>query len=187
MAGRHRKPTHTKRTVTTVSLMGGLVAGGASPAAASEGPPVPEFAAVIQCESGGDPRAQNRTSTASGLYQFINSTWKLFGGSTARARDASVAEQHAVAARAFAVNGLRDWEASRRCWGPKLGRHVSDAGGARHAVSTPPSNDLYVVRRGDTLARIAAAHHVALNTIIANNRDVVDDPDLIFPGERIRV
>lgn len=30
---------------------------------------------VLACESRGNPQAKNRTSTASGLFQFIRSTW----------------------------------------------------------------------------------------------------------------
>lgn len=35
---------------------------------------------IAQIESGGDPRAQNRRSSAGGLFQFIDSTWARFGG-----------------------------------------------------------------------------------------------------------
>lgn len=35
---------------------------------------------VVQRESGFNPTAENPTSTASGLYQFIDSTWAGFGG-----------------------------------------------------------------------------------------------------------
>lgn len=30
---------------------------------------------VMRCESGGNPNAKNRTSTAAGLFQFLESTW----------------------------------------------------------------------------------------------------------------
>lgn len=42
----------------------------------------PQFAALLQLvqhESGFDPNAQNRTSTAYGLFQFLNSTWASTG------------------------------------------------------------------------------------------------------------
>lgn len=66
---------------------------------------------IIGRESGGNARAQNPTSTASGLYQMINGTWKAYGGSTARARDASVAEQNAVAER-YVRARYGSWEAA---------------------------------------------------------------------------
>jgi LysM repeat protein len=45
----------------------------------------------------------------------------------------------------------------------------------------------YVVRSGDTLGKIAAAHGVdgGWKALYAANRSVVEDPDLIFPGERL--
>jgi nucleoid-associated protein YgaU len=164
-----------------------------STAAAEAGMPAATRDAVIQCESGGDPKAQNDHSTASGAYQFINATWKTYGGSTTRARDASLAEQHRVADRAYVKNGLRDWEASRSCWQPKMGRHASGRE-APHAVATHHGRhhhrtvgQVHIVQRGDTLSGIAAAHALSLSTIIAANREIIDDPDRIVPGQRIRI
>lgn len=37
-----------------------------------------ELYRVIQCESGFDYKARNKNSTASGLAQFLNGTWKQF-------------------------------------------------------------------------------------------------------------
>jgi hypothetical protein len=42
---------------------------------------------VLERESGGDPTAQNPTSTASGLWQFLDGTWAGYGG-YAKARHA---------------------------------------------------------------------------------------------------
>jgi hypothetical protein len=49
-------------------------------------------ACIAKYESGGNPRAQNPHSTASGLFQFINGTWNHFGG-YARAMYAPVSVQ----------------------------------------------------------------------------------------------
>lgn len=35
---------------------------------------------IVDRESGGNPRAENASSTASGLYQFLDSSWRGFGG-----------------------------------------------------------------------------------------------------------
>lgn len=66
---------------------------------------------------------------------------------------------------------------------------------ARHATVTRyrsvprPSSGTgnYVVRSGDTLAKIAASHRVqgGWRALYQNNRSVIANPDLIFPGERL--
>ena len=60
--------------------------------------------AIVACESGGDFGARNRTSTAGGYGQAIDSTWRAYGGSPNRwsrhpAAEAPPAEQHIVFAR----------------------------------------------------------------------------------------
>jgi hypothetical protein len=64
---------------------------------------------VIQRESGGNPRAQNPSSTASGLYGFLDSTWTSVTGLPGPARDYSVAEQNAGFERAYAQDGTSPW------------------------------------------------------------------------------
>jgi 2',3'-cyclic-nucleotide 2'-phosphodiesterase/3'-nucleotidase len=44
----------------------------------------------------------------------------------------------------------------------------------------------YVVKRGDNLTKIARMHHVSLDQILEWNPQI-EDPDLIHPGQRIRV
>ena len=84
----------------------------------------PVFDAVVWCESRGDPTAQNPVSSASGLYQFIDSTWQYVWRDyigqeppTARAYQASVADQHRAAEALYDREGLVPWYASRGCWG----------------------------------------------------------------------
>lgn len=78
---------------------------------------------IIACESGGDPSAQNPVSSASGLYQFIDSTWAYtwtdYLGEqppTPRAHLASVADQHRAGRALFDREGSTPWNASRGCW-----------------------------------------------------------------------
>ncbi|HEY6524727.1 MAG TPA: transglycosylase family protein, partial [Solirubrobacteraceae bacterium] len=54
--------------------------------------------AIVLCESGGQNLSPN-SAGASGYYQIIPSTWKLFGGSGPAAYLASKSEQDAVASR----------------------------------------------------------------------------------------
>lgn len=131
--GKHRKPTTTGRNAARVAvagvvlsaptMMGAGVAnaqGGFDRASAVSAGGF-DHDAIIACESGGDARAQNSSSSASGLYQFIDSTWRAYGGSTSSAKDASVSEQRRVAERLFAAEGYSPWNASKSCWSGKIG------------------------------------------------------------------
>lgn len=66
---------------------------------------------VLACESGGNPTAENPTSSASGLWQILDSTWAGFGGYT-RASHAPVDVQNAKAAALWAGGrGAFHWKA----------------------------------------------------------------------------
>ncbi len=83
-------------------------AAAAAAAAAQSTPPAPTALgpsggwaipyAIVLCESGGQNLPPN-SAGASGYYQIIPSTWKLFGGTGPAAYLASKAEQDAVASR----------------------------------------------------------------------------------------
>jgi septal ring factor EnvC (AmiA/AmiB activator) len=65
--------------------------------------------AIVLCESGGQNLPPN-SAGASGYYQIIPSTWKLFGGTGPAAYLAPKAEQDAVAARIWrGVVGASNW------------------------------------------------------------------------------
>lgn len=73
---------------------------------------------VRRCESGGNYRAENAHSSASGAYQFIDATWT----GTTGLRPPASAYAPAVQDRAFAKlwaggRGAHHWNASRGCWG----------------------------------------------------------------------
>ena len=55
------------------------------------------------------------------------------------------------------------------------------------SVRTSGGTGSYVVRSGDTLGKIASVHQVSggWKALYNANRDVVENPDLIFPGERL--
>jgi septal ring factor EnvC (AmiA/AmiB activator) len=64
---------------------------------------------IVQCESGGQNLPPN-SAGASGYYQILPSTWKLFGGSGPAAWKASKAEQDRVASRIWAGgSGAHNW------------------------------------------------------------------------------
>jgi len=91
--------------------LGRLLAAQARAAVSSAGPGGPWAIpwAIVQCESGGQNLPPNPAS-ASGYYQFLDSTWKGLGGSTKHAFQASKAEQDRLAARLWAGGaGAGNW------------------------------------------------------------------------------
>jgi hypothetical protein len=75
--------------------------------------------AIISCESGGDPNAQNPTSGAAGLFQHIPRYWEARVAS-AGMPGASIFDPIAnVAASAYLAysDGWGHWSASAGCWG----------------------------------------------------------------------
>lgn len=70
---------------------------------------------IKSCESGGDYRATNPRSGASGAYQFLDSTWNGRYGFV-HARDASREQQDAAAFDLYRHSGLTPWYSSRNCW-----------------------------------------------------------------------
>lgn len=73
------------------------------------------WAALAQCESGGNPKAVNPAGPYYGLYQFSLSTWRSVGGSGLPTEN-SAAEQTYRAKRLYAKAGAGQWP---HC-GPRL-------------------------------------------------------------------
>lgn len=72
---------------------------------------------IAQCESGMNPRAENPRSSASGLFQFIDSTWRSVTGLAPPASAYSVSTQ--VSAFWDLWNGgagASNWSPSAHCW-----------------------------------------------------------------------
>jgi len=73
------------------------------------------MADVRWCESRGDYRAENPTSTASGGWQFLDSTWRWVTGLPGSASDYPIETQDRAAAQLL-DDGIHHWNASRHCW-----------------------------------------------------------------------
>jgi len=223
--GRHRKPTAAGRTVAKVAVTGMVVGAPltafAAPASAAT---AGQWAAVAQCESGGNP-STNTGNGFAGAYQFTPSTWRAYGGQGA-AQNASLSEQTAVAERVLAGQGKGAWPVCGTGLGSASPTPVSaqvNSGSATHQqvtatqqqaptvtkkatkaaaptrsstqtaqASGPASNSStgsYTVQSGDTLAKIAAAQGVSggYQAIFALNQDKIQNVNLIFPGQTLRL
>ena len=58
------------------------------------------------------------------------------------------------------------------------------------AAAEPTSVEFYVIQSGDTLSGIAKSHYgnaMRYPEIFEANREVIQDPDKIYPGQKIRI
>ncbi|WP_372347677.1 transglycosylase family protein [Streptomyces sp. KL116D] len=155
---------------------------------------------IARCESGGNWHINTGNGYYGGL-QFSAGTWRAYGGGAyaATADRATKSQQIAVATKVQRGQGWGAWptcsvragaygsapaaaaaprKAAPRAVAPKRTSAHTDRGSARRGG--------YVVRGGDTLGRIAAAHGVGWQRLYAVNKAVIGgDPDLIFPGQRL--
>ncbi|GGM24465.1 MULTISPECIES: LysM peptidoglycan-binding domain-containing protein [Micromonospora] len=192
---RHRALSNRRRALGTLAVgaVTGLAAvfGTAAPAQADS----VNWDAIAQCESGGDWSINTGNGFFGGL-QFVQSTWEAYGGLqyAPRADLATRAQQIAIAEEVLKGQGIGAWPTC----GP-LGGPVSSSGSSAPTEAAerdaPPASrstdrDTYVVRSGDTLTKIAAAHDVTggWQALYERNKDVVgDDPGLIIPGQRLSI
>lgn len=56
------------------------------------------------------------------------------------------------------------------------------------SIDAPESSSTtYTIQSGDTLSKIGSNYGVSWQSIYEANRDVIDDPDKIFPGQEITI
>ena len=208
--GKHRQlPEREHRISVTLALLSAAALSSISHGRAAADPPG-GWESIIACESGGKNIHTGIPGpfTASGFFQITNGTWLRNGGGqfAATAMGASFAEQKIVANRIAARNpSLSDWSASKNCWskGKKLKVALPADSPTRKRAPLPanplpakqkPKTQLsvarvtpggvHVVKRGETLARIAGSHW---RTVWQLNRATIHNPNRIFPGQRIRL
>ncbi|NYJ08907.1 transglycosylase family protein [Petropleomorpha daqingensis] len=186
-------------------LFGGTLALGTAVGAVALAAPASaathDWSGVAQCESGGNWHINTGNGYYGGL-QFSQATWAAYGGLAyaSRADLATPGQQIAIAEKVLAGQGIGAW--------PVCGKYLTGGSTAVAAAPAPApapaaaapaapaapartghhsSGGSYVVKRGDTLARIAAAHGVSWRTLWAQNRAVCHNPNLIYPGQRLSV
>ena len=172
MGGKHRKPSdHKALRAAMVGTAGGgllLVTTGTSAAAT----PQETLKAIAQCESSGRPSVTGYSGKHFGLFQFDLSTWASVGGKGNPAQ-ASIGEQNKRASMLLAKRGTQPWNASKDCWSEK--------------IDDEPRRDTIIVKRGNTLSDIAAAHGTTWREIYNLNRDTIDNPNVIHVGMTLRL
>ncbi|MFJ6751197.1 MULTISPECIES: transglycosylase family protein [unclassified Streptomyces] len=163
---------------------------------------------IAECESGGDWHINTGNGYYGGL-QFWQPTWERFGG-LAYARRADLAtrdEQIAVAEKVLAEQGWGAWPVCAKRYGlsgkridppktldpPKTGEtdetgESEEAGEGEDTGEAGTVGRTYVVRRGDSLDKIARAQHVkgGWQALYKANRKVIGSrPERLVIGTRL--
>jgi len=196
----------TGRTVARIALAGIVV--GAPLVLAAPAQAAPNWDALAQCESGG----RWNISTGNGYYgglQFSASTWAGYGGTqyASTAAGATREQQIAIAQRVLASQGAGAWPActAKTGWNNGGGAVAKPVKAKPKAVKATPKKAKpapakapapapavtkngadYTVVPGDSLSKIAKEQGIqgGWTVIFERNRDVIRDPDLIFPGQQ---
>jgi hypothetical protein len=196
--GRHRAPSKTGRTLARTAVAGAVVGAPLLVAAPANAAPDSAWDKLAQCESGGRWNINTGNGFSGGL-QFTPSTWRAFGGKefAATAHKASREQQIVVAERVLAGQGWNAWPSCSRKTGVR-GHSPSE----RDAPSRPSGNNDeqvrlasqetstsggYVVKRGDTLGRIASSNNVSggWKAIVEKNPALKSNPDNLKVGQRL--
>ncbi len=76
---------------------------------------------IAKCESGFNPSSHNLHSTATGIYQFLNSTWistrEQMGLDSSLSLRLNAEENIKTGVWKIAHGGLAAWNSSKGCWG----------------------------------------------------------------------
>lgn len=100
-------PTEASAEAGSSSSSGSTASGGSGSASSASAEDASVWAAIAQCESGGNPTT-NTGNGYYGMYQFALGTWQAYGG-TGLPSDASAAEQLRIAKLVQAGQGWGAW------------------------------------------------------------------------------
>ncbi|MFJ3974030.1 transglycosylase family protein [Streptomyces sp. NPDC090021] len=211
---RRYQPNSINRASLAVTAGGAGIALPFMGAGVADAASVDTWNKVAACESTNNWRTNTGNGYYGGL-QFSQSTWRAFGGTgyAPRADLATKEQQIAVAEKVLKGQGPGAWphcgkgagltrggpspalaaqvpaqpEARSQQRAPEV-RTASAQGTAPRPTGTSVLPNPYVVAPGDSLSAIATEQHVegGWQALYETNRAVVgDNPNLIFPGQRL--
>ena len=134
----------------------------------------PNFIAKVNSyESHNDVTGQNPNSSASGIGQIVDKTWKAYGGSTAHAKDAPVEEQLAVQAKICAdyttkIAAALGIPADQV---PDSVKYLAYQQGPAGAAALMQGGDLLAIQ---TLEKAGIAHAQAVKSVLFNGGNLDD-------------
>ncbi|MEU9329014.1 transglycosylase family protein [Streptomyces canus] len=204
--GRHRRyqPNRINRASLTVTAGGVGIAVPLIGTGTAHAADVDTWNKVAACESSNNWSINTGNGYYGGL-QFTRSTWEAYGGTryAARADLATRDQQIAVAEKVLDGQGPGAWPAcSVRAGLTRDGSAPDDRPLTEKTASVPDvqpqttpqsragTAEMYTVVRGDSLSRIADARKVRggwRGLYAANQRTIGADPDLILPGQRLKL
>ncbi|WP_406180557.1 transglycosylase family protein [Streptomyces canus] len=204
--GRHRRyqPNRINRASLTVTAGGVGIAVPLIGTGTAHAADVDTWNKVAACESSNNWSINTGNGYYGGL-QFTQSTWEAYGGTryAPRADLATRDQQIAVAEKVLDGQGPGAWPAcSVRAGLTRDGSapdsrpltekraSVADVQPQTTPQSRAGSAEMYTVVRGDSLSRIADARKVRggwRGLYAANRRTIGADPDLILPGQRLKL
>lgn len=208
--GKHRRNTVTGRKVARVALTGAVVAAPFVVAAPANAASPSTWDKVAECESSGNWNTSTGNGFSGGL-QFTPSTWKSYGGTqyASKAKDASREQQIAVAERILQGQGPNAWpncgkkagltkgsglenqnvsKGSQKSQSSKSQSSKQDSGKSKKSSSSArPAKDMYTVAEGDTLGKIGSKLGVDWKDLFSKNKGDLQDPNVIKPGQQLRV
>ncbi|WP_330263000.1 transglycosylase family protein [Streptomyces griseorubiginosus] len=203
--GRHRRyqPNRINRASLTVTAGGVGIAVPLIGAGTAHAADADTWNKVAACESGNNWSINTGNGYYGGL-QFTRSTWEAYGGTryAARADLATRDQQIAVAEKVLDGQGPGAWPTcsvraglTRGGTGPDIQPLTTKASVPDVQPQTTPQSragtaEMYTVVRGDSLSGIADAQEVRggwRQLYAANRRTIGADPDLILPGQRLKL
>ncbi|MDH6566252.1 murein DD-endopeptidase MepM/ murein hydrolase activator NlpD [Streptomyces sp. SAI-117] len=204
--GRHRRyqPNRINRASLTVTAGGVGIAVPLIGTGTAQAADVDTWNKVAACESSSNWSINTGNGYYGGL-QFTRSTWEAYGGTryAARADLATRDQQIAVAEKVLDGQGPGAWPTCSVRDGLTRGGSAPDVQPLTKKTAsvrdvqpqtTPQSRagsaEMYTVVRGDSLSGIADAHKVRggwRGLYSANRQTIGADPDLILPGQRLRL
>lgn len=213
--GRHRRyqPNRINRASLTVTAGGVGIAVPLIGTGTAHAADVDTWNKVAACESSSNWSINTGNGYYGGL-QFTQSTWEAYGGAryAGRADLATRDQQIAVAEKVLDGQGPGAWPACSVRAGLTRGGSTPDNQPLTETASVQPltkktasvrdvqpqttpqsragSAEMYTVVRGDSLSGIADGHKVRggwRGLYAANRKTVGADPDLILPGQRLKL
>lgn len=159
------------------SIGASILAGALAPAASASTAPASLKAAIRYCESSGNYQAQNPSSTASGAYQFLDTTWHGLGYS-GRAKDAPAATQDAAFDKLYSMSGTSPWVSSQPCWGPKVASGNIPTTTSNKTTSTDTSKSAAVSRSASRSSVTMSAPSKAATSTPTKSAAVAATPNI---------